>query len=263
MARSRLGAACSQAGATFLRNLPAVLLFSAGYFVFFSALWGPLRPWKLAVAAGVVVGLCLGLDLRDPWRRVARGGRRSRAGAPWPTWRRVGATTAGALLCFAGLYQATGREVDVGNLYPLLSGLCLIVSLAIGVILIVRAQPRVPWRRKGPRPPPRLTPPGPPPAPRRRARVEGSAMEVPVPREQGYLGIWGAVGTRPARPAWKPGGSKSPAGPGETVPPRFGRLRLTRRTRSREAPAPAAARVVVCILAAGLFAILVAWLLFG
>ncbi len=263
---------------TLARNLPIVLLCSTGYFVFFSAVWGPLRPWKILVAAGIVLGLALALRVSDP-RAEARsarkrrqpGGREAAAKAAWPWWRRAGAVLSGSLLCFAGIYQSLGLEVDL-RAYPLISGLCLIVSIALGVTLIARGWPRERWHRKPaskrtreraqaraqhvPRGRPRTPPAAPVPS-------TGSAFRMPIAKDTGFTGMWGGVGTRPGRRIWKPGSTSSPPVESGPVPARFRGLRLLRRRRSREAPMPASALLLVVLFAAGFVAALLYWILGG
>jgi hypothetical protein len=241
-------------GSTVVRNLPVVLFSCGAYFVFFSALWGPLAPWKIVVAAGILVGLCLGLDLQDSWGRVGRARRRVPENARWPLWRRGGAILAGVLVCLAGLYQATGREVDVGGRYPLLSGLCVVVSLAVGILLIARAWPQQPWRR---RIPPHAQRPDSRDAKRSRRKpvhAGGSSIPVPAPRDLGFSGVWGGFGSRPAHPIWRPCGTSATDGPAEPVPRRFRLLHLRRRRRSHEEPAPVFAKVLLGLLALGMLA---------
>lgn len=207
-----------------LRNLPVVLLACAGYFLFFGDLWGAWRPWMAAPIAAIVVTLSLALDLRDAVTRTGRARRRERRSredemrAAWPAWRRGAAVIAGVLIVSAGIYGSFGRNSELGA-YPLLAGLCFIVSAAVGVLLVLYGWPRARWvrRPKGERPP--------------ADSPTGAGFQVPVPKDMGHAGFWGGVGTRPGRQVWKPGGSTTPAGPPEHVPRRFRHLRLLRRKR--------------------------------
>ena len=124
-------------------------LVFGGYVGFFSMLWGPLAAWKVVVGIGLWLLLGVGLAVGDPEpkairrprRRFQPGERAARARARWPAARRYSATLGGILLCAIGIGQAAGIEVEVGN-YPLLCGLCIIVSLAVGVPLIAIAGTR-------------------------------------------------------------------------------------------------------------------------
>ena len=177
------------------RNLPVVLLFAAGYFGGFSVLWGPVEAWKIVIAGVLVACLLVALDLGARRRRkLATGNRAAHAEAQWPWWRRGAAIVGGSLLGGIGVYQSLGIEVDVGHLYPLISGLCLIVSLAFGISLVLVALPRERWRRK--------------PASHARAATKGargSTMKVSAPRGEGHSGVWGGFGSKPGRKTWRPG----------------------------------------------------------
>jgi len=121
----------------------------ACYVIFFASVWGPLVAWKLALAVLLHLGLGLGLAVGDvpgrrahrPRRRFVPGLRSARSRARWPTSRRVAAFVSGALLCAVGVGQSLGLEVDIAR-YPLISGLCVIVSVAVGLPLtLIAAQP--------------------------------------------------------------------------------------------------------------------------
>jgi len=250
-------------------NLPLVLLCTFGYVVFFSQVWGPVRPWKVIVLALIVLGLCLGLDLGrfGGLLRLRTGPRRHAAAAraAWPPWRRAGALLAGGLLAFAGIYQSLGLEVNLAA-YPLVSGLCLIVSVGVGGLLLAAAWPRERWRRKTPRVPRtrgsrhrggRVVDVR---APRRTPGAGGSTFHLPMPRETGFQARWGGVGSAPAPRIWTPGGRHPAEGTLEPVPERLRRVHLLRRVRSKMAPtSPWATLLFVLILAAVLAAALWLW----
>ncbi|MDF1700037.1 MAG: hypothetical protein P1V36_02605 [Planctomycetota bacterium] len=129
-------------------------LLWVGYVLFFSALWGPIVPWKIALALllHLTLGLGFGVGLprqervpRPDRYRFRAGLRAARVKARWSPLRRVAATVGGALLAAVGIGQSLGKEVDIGA-YPLLSGLCLIVSLGLGIslLLIANAGARAP-----------------------------------------------------------------------------------------------------------------------
>jgi hypothetical protein len=268
-------AAVPQVGPTLARNLPVALLFCAGYFVFFASVWGPLRPWKLAVALCIALGLALGLRLRDPRRdaRAARrrkepGGRADIDRAAWPWWRRAGLLVSGTLLCAAAVYQSLGTEVDLAA-YPLVSGLCLILGCAVGATLIGYGWPRERWqrprilRRSGKRViRPRAARTAPPPEPPS-AESATSTFRIPVPKDAGFSGAWGGFGSRPARPVWTPGSKGASAAESGPVPKRFRGLRLLRSERSREAPMATSALIILSVFGAGFIAALLYWILGG
>ncbi len=237
---------------TLVRNFPIVLLFAAAYFVFFSALWGALVPWKLALAGVAVLSTSLALgEPRTQQRGKARLAENARR---WPWWRQCASAVAGGCILFAGIYQAFSGEVPVGRYYPLLSGLCLLVSAAFGFIFILQAEPHRPWRRRYPRPPPDLVSPRPRPAPKR-TRPGGGSMKVPVPRDGGFRPGFGGLGSKPAPRAWMPGAVRlsGDAGP---VPEKYRRLRLTRGTRARMERGRLGAVLLLALLAAALIAFL-------
>jgi hypothetical protein len=257
---------------TLVRNLPIALLFCTGYFVFFAAVWGPLRPWKLAVALCIVLGLALGLRLRDRRReaRAARlrrvpGGRAASDRAAWPWWRRAGLLASGTLLCAAAVYQSLGIEVDI-DAYPLISGLCLILGCAVGATLIGYGWPRERWkrrrnlRRSGKRATPArsASPPEPP-----TAESASATFSIPVPKDSGFSGAWGGFGSRPARPVWTPGSKGASAAESGPVPKRFRGLRLLRSKRAREAPMATSALVILAVFGTGFAAALLYWILGG
>ena len=262
-------------GPTLARNLPVALLFCAGYFVFFAAVWGPLRPWKLAVALCIVLGLALGLRLREPRReaRAARhrrepGGRAAIDRAAWPWWRRAGLLVSGTLLCAAAVYQSLGIEVDI-DAYPLVSGLCLILGCAVGATLIGYGWPRERWkrrhllRRSGRRAAlPNTARRGPPPEPPIPENAS-TTFSIPVPKDTGFSGAWGGFGSRPARPVWTPGSKGASATESGPVPKRFRGLRLLRSKRSREAPMATSALIILAVFGAGFIAALLYWILGG
>lgn len=242
-----------------LRNLPLVLLLCVGYFASFSPLWGPSRAWKWMLAASLVPALCLGLDLRT-WqlgrrRRHRPGTREAQARAAWPTWRRVGAIYAGVVIAGIGFYQSLGIEADVGKV-PLISGLCLIVSLGIGIPLVIIAWPRERWRRSAapPRVKVRGRTVGEPPR-GMQDTGKGTSIRVPTPPASGHAGVWGGFGTKPAPRVWTPG-RPSAAPSDEPVPPRFRRLRLLRRPGLRRTragtPVLAMAVTLIALVAAAL-----------
>lgn len=178
----------------FVGNLPVVVLFAAGYFGGFAYLWGPMRPWKVILAVAVVLALCFALDRRGrkaKHRAAPRAGSRAaEAEAAWPWWRRVAAIFAGLAIAGIGVYQSLGIEVDI-SYYPLISGLCFIVSLGFGIPLALIALPRKRWRpgvRSG-----------------RAKRTRGATMSVSPPAGGGHSGVWGGFGSKPARKPWKPG----------------------------------------------------------
>lgn len=213
-------------------NLFPVLLFCTIYFTLFAALWGPPRPWKWLLALSLVVALCLGVDTtsgRSARRRgTPSGSRAAQARARWPAWRLAGSASAGLILIGCGVYQALGIEVNVGN-HPVLYGLCFVVSVGIGVPLIALTWPHERWRRA---PTPRDAPQRPREVgaflPGERDEGPGTTLKLPKPGTDGYAGVWGGFGSKPAYKAWQPRSSPA-AGTGEPVPERFRRLRLRRR----------------------------------
>jgi hypothetical protein len=136
-----------------------------GYVLFFSPLWGPLVPWKIALSVVIEVGMGLGLAVGEPpdegvhlpKRHVEPGERTATARAQWPLWRRVAGVASGLLLTAVGVVQSLGLEVDVSS-WPLVSGLCLIVSAGMGLSLAIVAATSGHRQRPAPRRPPR--PPG-------------------------------------------------------------------------------------------------------
>ncbi len=259
---------------TLARNLPIALLFCAGYFVFFSAVWGPVTRPKILIAALIVVGLALGLRLSDPRREARAARRRQRPGgraavdrASWPWWRRAGLLVSGVLLCAAAIYQSLGFEVDL-SAYPLLSGLCLILGCAVGATLIGYGWPRERWTRKRRRRHESEQSatlarrrPVPEPPESGNVRTGTSSYRMPTPKDLGFSGLWGGFGSKPARRIWKPGATRSSTSASEPVPRRFRGLRLIRRKRSREEPMSWTARVLVLVLGLGFAAVLLGWIL--
>ena len=80
-------------------------------------------------------------------------------------------------------------------------------------------------------------------------------MKIPTPRNQGYNGGYGGVGSKPAPRVWTPGGGSSAK---ETrkrrsiVPRRLRNIRLRRTTRSRVEPLSGAGLVALATVALGL-----------
>lgn len=178
----RFGSAALAGGAS-----AAVLV--AVYTLAFWQVWGPLRTWKAALAILLVGSLAMALV---PGRSAGAPDRGGRARAAWPARRRVGSVAAGLLVVVAGILQSLGREVDVAAV-PLVSGLCLVVSVALGVILIALGLPRERWRR-------RRTLAGEAPSGAAFHPTGALAAKVPIPPDPGYQGVWGGVGSRPAPP---------------------------------------------------------------
>ncbi len=255
--------------ATLLRNLPLALLFSTGYLVFFSQLWGPLHPVKVVAAALLLVGGSLSLapagTERPRIRIPGRPRRESRASverATSPVWRRVAAMVTGLDLCFIGLWQTFGTEA---GRYVLLSGLCFIVSLALGVSMFVYGLPRARRRRArgddGAGSPPSTPWPdkgGGTPA-LDNVDVRGSSFQVPIPKHTGNVGWFGGVGSKPAPRAWTPGGRRTVQGRGP-VPEKFRGLKLLRGRRSRVARGMPLGFLLLLLVIIGLIASTIWWL---
>ncbi len=205
-------------------NLPIAAALCTVYLLLFGAVWGPLQTWKLVAAGLLLLSLSVSLGEHRPRlgailrRRGGRGSQTARLRAQWPPWRRVAALTAGVLFCGAGIYQSLGREVDL-SLYPLVSGLCLGTSLAVGGILIGVGLPRRRWMRSRAWATPRARASKAGASTPRRLPASGSiAAKMPVPREVGYRGVWGGVGSAPSTPIWVPGSATPAAADDRTVP---------------------------------------------
>ena len=77
-------------------------------------------------------------------------------------------------------------------------------------------------------------------------------MKIPTPRNQGYNGGYGGVGTRPAPRPWAPGGKRNRTREHVRVPRRFRNLRLRRTKRPKMPPMSTAGGIALTAVALGL-----------
>jgi len=77
-------------------------------------------------------------------------------------------------------------------------------------------------------------------------------VKIPTPRNQGYNGGYGGVGSKPTPRVWTPGGKTRTRTRRSIVPRRLRNIRLRRTTRSRVEPLSGAGLVALATVALGL-----------